>query len=291
MIENIIIWENMVPKKKKVLIILKEKKEYMNKERINFMRIVSFYFIFLIFFVSLFLISGTFGSQKSTISKENENYLPSISLIGVLVSKDTSSSVAVLKNEKTGKIKMLSIGESISNLKLIRVFENRIILQRGEKTFQIFLGRSNLTRVAEKIQKESDEIGAIDETVDLLESNQLNNKESSQLNNNLIKKEFIRTEVQKRIEREWPLILEKTRFIPNNINGEIRGFKIIKFPERTILSEIGIRENDIIKEVDGVELNDFATLFELFNKFQENDRFEVSIERNGKLIRILYVLK
>ena len=263
----------------------------MNKDRMNFMRTVSFYFIFLILFVFLLLISSSFGSQKSTISKENEDYLPSISLIGVIVSKDNSSSVAILKNEKTGTIRMLSIGEKIQDLKLIRVFENRIILQRGEKTFQIFLGRSNLTRVAKKIQKESDEISATDQKVDLSESNQLNNKESSQLNNNLIKKEFIRTEVQKRIEAEWPLILKETRFIPNNINGKIRGFKITKFPEKTILSEIGIRENDVIKEVDGNELNDFATLFELFNKFREKNRFEVMIERNGKLIRILYVLK
>lgn len=263
----------------------------MNKDRMNFMRIVSFYFISLILFGFLFLISSAFSTQKINQPTLNESRFPSLSLIGVIVSKDTSSSVAILKSEKTGKIKMLSIGESISNLKLIRVFENRIILQRGEKTFQIFLGRGNLTRVAEKIQKESDEISATDQKVDLLESNQLNNKESSQLNNNLIKKEFIRTEVQKRIEAEWPLILKETRFIPNNINGKIRGFKITKFPEKTILSEIGIRENDVIKEVDGSELNDFATLFELFNKFREKNRFEVTIERNGKLIRILYVLK
>jgi len=283
--------ENLISWKKANSSLFKEIIGFTVKARMNLFKIISFYIMTFILFEFLFLIPSSFSYQKATISKENEDYLPSLSLIGVMVSKDTSSSVAVLRNEKTGKTKVLSIGESIFGLKLVRVFENRIILQGGERTYKIFLARSNLISVAEKIQKDPGEISITDWKDDPLENNQLNLLENNQLNNNLIKKEFIRSEVERRMEREWPLIIEKAAFVPNLVDGKINGFKITNLPEKTILSEIGIYKNDVIKEVDGIELNDFATLFELFNKFKEKNQFEVCIERNGKLLRLLYILK
>jgi type II secretory pathway component PulC len=49
--------------------------------------------------------------------------------------------------------------------------------------------------------------------------------------------------------------------------------------------------NDIIKEVNGVELNDMETLFGLFNRFRDDDQFEVTIERQKRIYRVLYILK
>jgi len=54
---------------------------------------------------------------------------------------------------------------------------------------------------------------------------------------------------------------------------------------------MGILKNDIIKGVNGVELNDIDTIFSLYNQLKDESRFEVSVERSGKLFRILYVLK
>ena len=54
---------------------------------------------------------------------------------------------------------------------------------------------------------------------------------------------------------------------------------------------VGINVNDIIKEVNGVELNNMETLFGLFNRFRNDDQFEVTVERQGRLYRILYILK
>lgn len=249
----------------------------------NFFRIFSFYIISFIFFEFSFLILTSFSSQKISSPKKHEVYSPSLSLIGVIISKDTSSSVAVLRNEKSGKTMILKIGKSIFDMKLIHVFKNRIILQKGEKTFQIFLGRNNLIRNDQKILKSTSEIIVTDQKVDLLISNKLNNY--------LIKKEFIRSEVEKRIEKEWPLIIKETRLIPNLINGKISGLKISNLPKKGILSETGIYKNDVIKEINGIVLNDMKTFLGLYNKFKDENQFEVSIERKGKIIRLLYILK
>jgi len=257
--------------------------KFIVKARMNSIKIVSFYFMTFILFEFLFLISSSFSSQKMSASKEDENHFPPLSLVGVMVSKDTSSSIAVLKNEKTGKTKALTIGESIFGLTLVSVFENRIILKKNEKAFQIFLARSNLIRVEEKLQKNKGEISVADRKEELSESNQLDN--------NLIKKELIKAEIEKRIESEWPLIIQEIKYAPNIIKGKIKGFKITKVPENSILSEVGIYKNDIIKKINDIELNDISILFSLYNKFKDENQFEVSIERDGKLFRLLYILR
>lgn len=208
--------------------------------------------------------------------------MPPLSLVGVIVSENISSSLAILKNESTGKTVMLRVGENILGLTLVQVFENRVILQKENQTFQIFLGRGSLVK-AQEIPPQNPV-----ETVPLPKEDYSKSKES---NINVTKKEFVREDVLRRLEAEWPVIINETRFVPNVVEGKTRGFKITNLPEKTILSDVGIHKNDIIKEVNGVELNDMEDIFSLYNQFKDESRFEVSVERNGKLLRILYVLK
>lgn len=48
--------------------------------------------------------------------------------------------------------------------------------------------------------------------------------------------------------------------------------------------------NDIVKEVNGIKTNDMNTLFRLYNELKDNE-IEVRVERNGKSLYILYILK
>jgi len=208
--------------------------------------------------------------------------LPQLSLVGVIVSEDASSSLAVLKNENTGNTVILRVGENISGLTLVEVFENRVILRKGNQTFQIFLGRGSLVKAQEMPPQNLPE-------VILPPREKESKKEESEMN--VTKKEFIRAEVLRRFEAEWPVIVNETRFLPNLVEGKVSGFKITNLPQKTILSDVGIQENDIIKEVNGMELNDMQAIFSLYSQFKDESRFEVSLERNGKLIRFLYILK
>lgn len=249
----------------------------------NIFKKASFYLIFFILFEFLFLTTSSFSFQMIPDPEKQEEPLPSLSLIGVVISKDTYSSLAILKNDQTGKTNMVRTGESFLGMKLIQVLENRIILQKNEKTFQIFLGRGNITYIEEKLQNNQDEVSRAERKEDLSIGNQLNK--------NLITKEFNRAEIERRIEAEWEMIMKESRFTPNLVKGKISGFKITKLPTRSILSDIGIHKNDIIKEINGIELNDVEKLFTLYNKFKDETQFEVSVERNGKLIRLFYILK
>ena len=250
----------------------------------NYFRRVRFRFISLILFEFLFLISLSSNSPGEALPRAEENPLPSLSLIGVIISENASSSLAILKDEKTGKTVMLRVGENVLGFTLVQVFENRIILHKENQNFQIFLGRGSLVRAQEKLPEKPVQINQPP-----LKQEEI--LEDKKIESNPMKKELIRSEVLRRLEGEMSVIINETKFVPNLVEGKVSGFKITNLPERTILSEVGIYKNDIIKEVNGVELNSMDTIFSLYNKFKDENRFEVSVEREGKLLRLLYILK
>jgi type II secretion system protein C len=249
----------------------------------NLFKKISFWIIFLLLFKFLFFISISFSSQGISASNEQEIRLPSLVLIGVVVSKNASSSVATLQNKQSGKTDIIKIGERILDFTLHQVFDNRIILKKGERSFQIILGKGRMIKAVKPVQRKADEA-----QLPALKDKSIG---GPGLDANIIRKEFNRSEIERRLEKEWALIIEKTRFVPNMVKGNISGFKILDFPENTILTEIGLVKNDILKEINGAELNNIAMMFDLFDRFKNDSQFNVSILRGGKLLRILYLLK
>ena len=181
---------------------------------------------------------------------------------------------------------MIKIGERILDLELTHIFKNRIVLQKNNSTFQIFLGRGNIVNLRERPNKNPQNVQIPKKAGKRKEPIVSGPQEAK-----VIKKEFNREEILKRLEAEMPMIMKEARFTPNLIEGEMSGIKITRLPRRSVLSMIGINKNDIIKEVNGVELNNMETLFGLFNRFRDDDEFEITLERQKKIYRILYILK
>jgi len=236
-----------------------------------------------IFLFGFLFISAAFSLQIVAPPQEPGDLLPPLSLVGVVVSKDASSSIAILKNEQNGSIKMLRVGENMLDFTLSQVLENMVVLKKGEQTYKIFLGRGRLARAMEPPQKKPVEVSPpVPEHKPI---------ESPRPTSNIIRMEFNRAEMEKRLEEELPLIMKEMRFVPNLVKGKISGFRITNFPKKSIMSEVGIRRNDVIKKINDVELNSVEGMLDLYMKFKDESRFEVTIERRGKILRIQYILK
>ena len=238
---------------------------------------------FLLTLFIIFLSSAVHSFQESTLRQDRGSPLPPLILVGVILSKDASSSIAILKNEQTGQTIMLSPGEKILDLTLSQVLENHVVFKRGTQAFKIFLGRGRMTRALEP----SPEIPA---QVNQPEP-EIEPEESEEAEGRVIRMEFDRAEMEKRIEAEMPLIMKEARFVPNMENGIVSGFRIINLPSQSVISRVGIRKNDIIKKINDVELNSVEGLFDLYMRFKDESRFEVTIERSRRTFRILYTLK
>ncbi len=238
----------------------------------------------IIFFIFLWCLLCLLGFKKTTpLSSQEKNDILHLSLCGVMVSEGISSSLAVIKEERNGKILILKIGESIHGFRVLQILTDRVLLIKENQTYQLFLTRDKLTDTEQ--EKYS---GFPKQNSGNSMENSIHEQDSSL---HSIRKEYIRSEVEKRIAAEWQLIAKETKFIPNRVNNKISGFKVTRLPGGSILSEIGIHKNDIIKAVNGIELNDTLTLLSLFDRFRNDSQIEISLERKGKTRNIFCILK
>ncbi len=264
----------------------------MKNKRINNLKAVCFCFIFLAWLLFLWLRPTALGAFLPAQTEDSENYVSNLSLIGVIVSQDNSSSLAVLKTGKNEPPIILASGESINNLKLIQIFDNRIILQRDSRTIEMFLGRSHKIG---SIKINGEKWTAINpdqnQSSFSLKDHEAMKDNTVGSNKYLRKIKLVRSDVMTRIASEWAQIIKETKFSPHLVQGKISGFKITKLPQKSIVSNLGIYNNDIIKEVNGTKLDDMKTIFRLYNELRNEDEIEVKIERKGKLFYILYTFK
>ncbi|MFQ6032430.1 MAG: hypothetical protein ACE5K2_05860 [Candidatus Zixiibacteriota bacterium] len=178
------------------------------------------------------------------------------------------------------------ISDRLHNFKLIQIFNNRIILQKDHKTIEMFLGKSHKFG---SIKMNEEKRLALNSEQNQSSFSVKGGKSGS--DKYLTRIELVRSDVMTRITSEWPLIIKETKLSPNLVQGKISGFKITNLPQKSILSNIGIYNNDIIKEVNGTKLDDMKTIFRLYNELRNEDEIEVKIERKGKPFYILYTIK
>jgi len=231
----------------------------------------------------MFVILSYPNSSKIDALIENEHVVPPLSLVGVVVSKDSSSSVAVLRNEESGKTVIMRVGDRMLDMELTHVFQDGIILKKEEKIYWFLLEKRLQSKNDNNIEKNPGRIEKVEHEID--------KSKSLLMNKSLPEREFVKSEVLARIEREQALIINETRIVPNYVDGKIDGFKVIGLPKKSIASEVGIQKDDVIKKINGVKLNNLSALVMLYKNFSEEERYEVLIERKKKLIRQIYILK
>ncbi len=252
------------------------------------------HFVHFFLFKYIFLILCCFTVLWPEFPQDEKTDPFALSLIGVVVSKDASSSLAIIKEEGSGQILLLQKGESVFGLKLVQVEENGVVLENEGIRHQILIGK-RLNFKGELGEKQNENKSP---TQNLIKTAEKGAPNDSLINNPIMdegldfrKIELVKSDIKNKIQLEWPLIMKEIRFIPHTLNGRTRGFKIISLPKTGILSEIGIRENDVIRKINGVELNDLSTLFHLYSEIKNENECEVIIEREGKPLRLLFILR
>ena len=223
------------------------------------------------------------GFEKTQIkSLESGNgQAPPLTLTGVLVSRDASSSVAVLKNEASGSVTLLKVGEKVQGLELLEISRDRAILSDGSRVFELFL---NIRAVVQTkaMPKKAARLVAGEEDKSL-------NATSSAVP---VEKEFLKSEIETRIRAELPKILKESQLVPHFGSGGIDGVQIIRWPAgSSLLSDMGIHEGDIIKQVNDIKLNSPSALPQLQQAVLQTRHYDVLVERDGKPRRYSYVLK
>ncbi len=80
----------------------------------------------------------------------------------------------------------------------------------------------------------------------------------------------------------------KARIVPSFKNGVADGFKFFSIVPDSLYAKVGIQNGDVIRRINGYEMNSPDKALEIYQKLRDASRLEVEIERRGETLRKAY---
>lgn len=80
-------------------------------------------------------------------------------------------------------------------------------------------------------------------------------------------------------------ILQQARMVPNIVpgsGGKVDGFRFVAIQPGSIYERLGFKPMDVIKKVNGEDVNSPTKAMELYNALKSEGRIKLSVERNGR---------
>lgn len=99
--------------------------------------------------------------------------------------------------------------------------------------------------------------------------------------------EIPRAEIDKTLSNLNDVAMQ-ARIVPAFKDGQAQGFKLFSIRPDSIYTKIGIQNGDVIKRINGFDLNSPEKALEIYSKLKESSRIDIEVERNGASVRKTY---
>jgi len=83
-------------------------------------------------------------------------------------------------------------------------------------------------------------------------------------------------------------VFPQARIIQSMKNGVYRGFEFVRVRPGSLYDKLGIEKGDILRRVNGYEINSPDNALEVYQKLRGCNRVEVEFERQGEIVRKTY---
>ena len=86
-------------------------------------------------------------------------------------------------------------------------------------------------------------------------------------------------------------LLTQVRMVPNFKDGEPDGFKLLSIKGGSLVHRSGLRDGDIIKRVNGIEIDSPEKAFEIYEQVKNEPVITVEIVRGGRSRTFTYEVR
>jgi general secretion pathway protein C len=83
----------------------------------------------------------------------------------------------------------------------------------------------------------------------------------------------------------------QARIVPAFKDGQSEGFKLFSIRPDSIYTKIGVQNGDVIKRINGYDLNSPEKALEIYSKLKEASRIDIEIDRNGTSLSKTYTIQ
>ena len=210
---------------------------------------------------------------EEEIEEEEEEKEPPIdyTVLGTIDGHPSFASVVVklLGGDLKGRSREYYIGSTIGADLITWIGREYIVIRRGGRGGQrvkIEVGQNAFVAIEEILKKVTAENAAKD------------TKDS-------INKTVSKQDVTQILNGNPAEIYKDASFGPVIEKGNITGYKIFRVKSSHFFYKLGARGGDIIRKVNGFELNDTERMFELWKSMKTASNVSIDLERGGKLVK------
>jgi len=83
----------------------------------------------------------------------------------------------------------------------------------------------------------------------------------------------------------------QARIVPSFKNGVANGFKLFSIVPDSLYAKIGVQNGDVIRRINGYEMNSPDKALEIYSKLRDANRIEIELERRGETLRKSYSIE
>lgn len=198
-----------------------------------------------------------------------------LTLVGTMVANRPEWSFATIKGSGSPDAGVYLVGDEIEGAEIIEIERLRVILNnQGRKEYISIDGPEAPTPPSRRTPP------AVASRSSRGNRPKVEEAEVRQVDENTF--EISREDVEKQLSNLSALATQ-ARVIPNFKDGKANGFKIFSIRPGSIYQKLGLQNGDVIRKINGYQMDSPEKALELYARLRESSRIEVELERRGSV--------
>ncbi len=213
-----------------------------------------------------------FGSvDKASEGKSTDAYKDveitslNLSLLGTIASDDQKSSRAIIQDTSKRKQDLYKVGDNIQNAVVDKILRKQVILNVGGKEEKLIM---------EELETSKRPSSRRDQRNKSLRPSRGGSTRATTITVN-------RKDIEDSLG-DINQILSQVRIRPHSKDGQSDGLAISRIKRGSIFSKLGIRNGDIIQEINGRGLSNPEDVFQLYENLKSGSGASLQISRRGR---------
>ena len=207
---------------------------------------------------------------RSKPKKQEYKLLANIKLIAIYATTNHKGWITIEDNKNITHI--LSCNDLYRGYKLNKIFNTYVIFTKNNQEYKLSLKQENKNTnySITKIDKEEKQVEKI-----IIDDGKVT-----------VKRDYVNKYINN-FNKIWKDISINEVFK----NSKINGFKVTRIRSNSVFSKLGLRQGDILKEVNNIELKSYNDAFKIYKKINKINNLHIKVLRNNQEVELDYEIK
>ncbi len=219
-------------------------------------------------------VDKTSEGKSADAYKDVEITSLNLTLLGTIASDDQQSSRAIIEDTEKRKQDLYKVGDNIQDAVVDKILRRQVILNVGGREEKLIIEEFKSSKRASSGRKHRGKS---------LRSSRGNSVRATTITVN-------RKDIEESI-RDINQILSQVRIRPHSKDGRSDGLAISRIKRGSIFSKLGLRNGDIIQEINNKGLSNPEDIFALYENLKSGSSASLQISRRGRPRTLNYIFK